>query len=523
MKEDISVNSSDVDSLLQVQPVRTTGTVSVCGESIGYTAVAGVLPVDGDRDLASTPIVAMSYTAYFADGTSAADRPLAFIYDGGPGSSTIWMHMGGIGPRRVVTADHTATRPAPYELRNNPYCPLNVMDLVFVDAPGTGFGRLLPTGSDPTARIAARREIAKAVWGIRQDASTFAKFVVQFLSEYGRWNSPKLLFGESYGTMRSAVLANMLQEEAGVSLNGLIMLSQVLSYNDLVDNPSPGNDLAYVLALPSFAAAAWFHHATPVYDGKRLDDIVEDAQQFAKTTYAAALFDGNSIKPSVMRHVASKLHDLTGLKREYLLNARLRVSSQMFTHELLKDRGQIIGRPDARFSSPAVSSTREKSAYDPLVASIAHPCIAAFNEYSRGVLKFGTNMTYRAFIASDVPDFEWNYDIGAPGETAAPGEMEWPHVNVIQHLASAMSYNPSLKVMLNGGYYDLACPFYAATYQLEHLPIVESLRSNVSYSLYASGHTIYINEPSLEALHRNITAFVRRACSEVVAEARTTE
>lgn len=500
------VASASTLRLLHDQSATTSGSVTIDGTSIPYTAVAGTLVVDGTGKYSTTPSVAMGYFAYFKKGTNPSKRPITFIYDGGPGSSTIWMMMGGFAPERVVTNDNTITGPAPYTLVNNQYSLLNATDMVFIDAPGTGFSRLLPTGKSSAARAADRRRIARSVWGVSGDAQVFSRFITTFLSKYGRWNSPKYIFGESYGTTRSAVLADILEQQDGVDLNGVIMQSQVLSYHDEADHPAPGDDMAYVLVLPSYAATAWYHRKLPKYDSDGLNVVLDKAIRFATTAYRAALFQGNTLSASARRAVASQLHDLIGLPTSYLMKARLRVSSTMFTHELLSKGGQVTGRPDTRFAGYAMSPLAERTIYDPLIASISSPYNATFNTYVRHTLNFGRGMRYRLFIGPRVPDFSWNNNIpAAPGER---GNFGSGGVNVIQYLADAMIFNPHLKVMLNGGFYDVACPFYAAIYQFTHLPIPQRLESNITYAFYPSGHTIYVHVPSLARLHANITNFI---------------
>jgi carboxypeptidase C (cathepsin A) len=482
----------------------TTGTVTVEGKSISYKAVAGTLVIDGTGAKESTPEVAMSYFAYFKQGVDPSKRPITFIYNGGPGSSTVWLHMGAWGPKRVVTSDDTHTPAAPYQLVNNDYSLLDASDLVFIDMPGTGFGRLLPQGKDDDARAQDRKQLAKKIWGIDGDAQTFSHFITQFLSTYNRWNSPKYLFGESYGTTRSAVLSYILQNDDNVDLNGVILLSQILNFGTSVDGADmdPGNDLPYVLALPTYTATAWYHHKLPKYNGDKLGPLLRDSIEFAKTEYRQALYAGSTLSAAQKRAVAEKLHDFTGLPVAYLLQADLRVTGGMFEHELQNGADITTGRLDTRFSGPTMDPLGKESDYDPQSAAISSAYVSAFNSYVRNDLKFGDGMKYRPSVYG-ADDFDWDFKHKQPGMHFA-----WPTVNVSRDLAAAMKYNPDLKVMLNGGFYDLATPFYAAVYEEEHLPIPESLRKNITYAFYPSGHMVYAHIPSLKQLHDNVAKFI---------------
>ncbi|MBS0383018.1 MAG: peptidase S10 [Proteobacteria bacterium] len=505
-----SENSTPPESLTQrlMKPLEstTTGTVTVEGKSISYKAVAGTLVINGTGAKESTPEVAMSYFAYFKQGVDPSRRPVTFIYNGGPGSSTVWLHMGAWGPKRVVTNDDTHTPAAPYQLVNNDYSLLDASDLVFIDMPGTGFGRLLPQGKDDAARMADRKELAKAIWGVDGDAQAFSRFITQFLSKYNRWNSPKYLFGESYGTTRSAVLSAILEEQDNVDLNGVILLSQILNFGTSIDGPGadPGNDLPYVLALPTYSATAWYHHKLPKYDGDKLGQLLKDSIAFAKGEYRDALYAGSTLDPAKEKAVAEKLHEFTGLPVAYLLKANLRVSGGMFEHELQINDDLATGRLDTRFSGPEMDPMAKESYYDPQSAAISSAYVSAFNSYVRNDLKFGQDMSYRP----DLYDANFNWDMKHRTPGAPPWDDGSGTLNVMIDLADAMKYNPNLKVMLNGGFYDLATPFYAAIYEEDHLPIPQSLRKNISYAFYPSGHMVYAHIPSLKQLHDNVAAFI---------------
>jgi carboxypeptidase C (cathepsin A) len=498
-------NDSLVQRLSTPMSSTTHGTVTVEGKSISYEAVAGTLVIDGTGSKESTPEIAMSYFAYFKQGTDPSKRPITFIYNGGPGSSTVWLHMGAWGPRRVVTNDHTHTPAAPYQLVNNDYSLLDASDLVFIDMPGTGFGRLLPQGKDDDARAKDRKDLAKQIWGIDGDAESFAHFITQFLTRYDRWNSPKYLFGESYGTTRSAVLSNILQTEYDVDLNGVMLLSQILNFGLSIDGAdmNPGIDMSYVLALPTFAATAWYHHKVPKFNNGGLAPLLKEATRFATTDYEQALSAGSTLSAARKQQIAEKLHDYTGLPVDYLLKADLRVTGGMFEHELMNDSDTTTGRLDARFSGPTMDPLGKESDYDPQSAAISAAYVAAFNSYVRNDLKFGEGMKYRPSVYG-ADDFRWDWKHRAPGQRYSRGGTP----NVMLDLAVAMKYNPDMKVRLFGGFYDLATPYYTAIYEMQHLPIPEKLQKNISYGFFPSGHMVYAHTPSLKKLHDDAVQFI---------------
>jgi carboxypeptidase C (cathepsin A) len=480
---------------VQSESATSTGSVDVEGRHIDYKAVVGTLVLNGDGDEETKPIVSMFYAAYFKTGADAGKRPITFIYNGGPGSATVWLHMGAFGPRRVVTRDDSHTPAAPYRLVNNDYSLLDASDLVFIDAPGAGFSRLVADEKDETKRGALMKERRKHFYSVDGDGHAFAKFITTFLSKYDRWNSPKYLFGESYGTTRSAVVANILTNEDAVDLNGVILLSQILSFDTSIDGPesNPSVDLPYVLGLPTFAATAWYHHKLPQAPAE-LDPFLKEVEQFALGEYASALLAGNTLAPERRQAIAQKLHQYTGLPVDYLLKANLRVSGGMFEHELQADDDTTTGRLDTRFSGPSLDPLGKESEYDPQSSAISAAYIATFNDYVRRQLKFGQDRQYRLFADVDHWDFSHH--------------KNQQSLNVMTDLATAMKTDPGLKVFMNGGYYDLATPFFAAEYELDHLPIPDKLRGNISTALYPSGHMVYAHEESLKALHDNVARFI---------------
>jgi len=489
----------------------TQGTVDVGGQHIAYTAVAGTLTVgatdvqdaqlglDGKAQAGSQlalnepkdakdlpPVARMFYVAYFKKDAKAEDRPITFFYNGGPGSSTVWLHMGSLGPKHVVTVGDQHLPAAPYKMVDNAFSLLDTSDLVFIDMPGTGFGRLL--GKDPE----------KAFWGVDEDANAFARFIARFVTKYNRWNSPKYIFGESYGTTRSAVLASILENHQGIDLNGVILLSQIFNFTTDIDFPSgnPGVDLPYELALPTYAATAWYHKKLPTQPAA-LEPFLKDAEEFAMGPYAHALALGTDLGKEEKEQVAEKLHEFIGLPVAYLLKGNLRISGGEFEKTLQDDQDLTTGRLDTRFSGPHLDPLSQGAEYDPQSSAISSAYISLFNDYVRKDLKYGEGQTY-------LPD-------------ALFGGTQWNLVhkgfplglNVSNDLAEAMKTNPRLRVMVNGGYYDLATPFFAAVYEEKHLPIPQSLVKNIEYDWYESGHMVYVRDESLKQLHDRVAAFIK--------------
>ncbi|MGH8121742.1 MAG: S10 family peptidase, partial [Rudaea sp.] len=498
-----------VDHVALAQPQSSTseGSVTVEGKRIDYKAVAGTLVLHGSGDKEDEPQISMFYAAYFEKGVDAAKRPITFLYNGGPGSATVWLHMGAFGPKRVMTADDTHTPAAPYQLVNNDYSLLDASDVVFIDAPGTGFSRLIADDPDQAKREEQMKKRKKAIYGVDGDAHAFARFIGQFLSTYARWNSPKYLFGESYGTTRSAVVANILENEDSVDLNGVILLSQILSFDTSVDGPqfNPGIDLPYELALPTYAATAYYHHKLPQQPAA-LEPFLREVEHYATGDYAQALMAGWSLDAEQKQVVAKKLRQYTGLPLAYLLKANLRVNGHMFEHELQAGEDTTTGRLDTRFSGPSIDPmAKEEDDYDPQSSAISSAYVSAFNDYVRSQLKFGEGKQYR-------PEGDGIYDLWDNTHKASgvDGDKTRTAINVMPDLAMAMKTNPNLKVFVNGGYYDLATPYFAADYEDHHLPIPASLDGNLSFAWYPSGHMVYAHLPSLKALHDNVAAFINK-------------
>jgi carboxypeptidase C (cathepsin A) len=369
-------------------------------------------------------------------------------------------------------------------MADNPNSLLDVSDLVFIDMPGTGFGRL--NGKDAQ----------KAFWGIDEDAGAYARFIERFVSKYSRWNSPKFIFGESYGTTRSAVLADLLENKYDTDLNGVILLSQIFNFTTDIDGPgtNPGVDLPYELSLPTYAATAWYHKKLPTQPAA-LEPFLKDVEEFAMGPYTHALAQGTDVGADEKQQVAEKLHEYTGLPVPYLLKANLRVSGPEFEKTLQDDSDMTTGRLDTRFSGPNLDPLSQNAEYDPQSSAISSAYVSLFNDYVRRDLKYGDGQTY-------VPDVygEEHRDFKHNGSETT--------VNVAPDLAEAMKTNPRLKVMVNGGYYDLATPFFIAQYEDKHLPIPQGLAKNIEYDWYESGHMVYVRDECVKQLHDRVAAFI---------------
>jgi len=495
----------------------TQGAIDAGGQHIAYTAIAGTITVGAtDTDDAqlgpdgkplpgsqlalsapkepadAAPVAHMFYVAYFKTGANAENRPITFFYNGGPGSATMWLHMGSLGPKYVETAGDTHLPGAPYKLIDNTDSLLDVSDEVFIDMPGTGFGRL------------AGKDAGKAFWGVDQDAEAFARFIARFLVKYGRWNSPKFLFGESYGTTRSAVLANILENEKSVDLNGVMLLGEIFSFPMATGAPRPGMDLPYELALPTYAATAWYHKKLSP-EPAALDPFLKEVEEFALGGYMHALAEGNNLSDAEKQSVAEKLHDYTGLPVDYLIKADLRVTASEFEKTFDDQEGMTTGRYDTRFLGPTLDPLSEGSEYDPQSAAISSAYFSLVNLYLRQNLKYGEGQTYLPHALFDGAG--WNMARTGPGG----GFRSAIGLNVSADLADAMKTNPRLKVMVNDGYYDLATPFFAAEYEEEHLPIPASLTKNIEYDWYEAGHMAYIRDECRKQLHDRVAAFIKSA------------
>lgn len=459
------------------------------GQAIAYTARAGTITLRNTDDQITAR---MFYVAYTKDGANLTHRPVTFFYNGGPGSSTIWLRMASYGPVRVALKDGYATPPAPYNLLDNRDSLLDKTDMVFVDAPNTGYSRVLGYGK-PADFI-----------GVDQDGRAFTQFIQRYLSQFDRWNSPKFLFGESYGTTRDAVLVNMLQD-ANVQFNGVVFLSAVLNFG-LTGlggfEPIGGGDYAYVLYLPSEAAAAWYHRRVPNRPAD-LHTFLAQAQAFANGEFLHALAAGDQISPYERDHAVAQLHRFTGLSEQYLRNAKMRVPYYAFEKELLRDQDRIIGRYDARYALYDQDRAGDFAQADPSDVGMNSAVVSSWNQYVRDRLHFNSNSQYRATSYGPVLGARW--DMHHNGQS--------PPVNVVPDLASAMTENPNLRVFLAGGYYDFATPYWAAYYTFEHMDVPPAIQHNITYGFYPSGHMVYLNPASRVNFKRDLNRWYDAALS----------
>jgi carboxypeptidase C (cathepsin A) len=491
----------------------TEGSVTVGGKSIAYKAVAGLITVgasdsqdamlgldgkwlpDSGMDVPAkaedAPATArMFYTAYFAKGVDAGPRPVVFFYNGGPGSATMYLRMASMGPVRVVLDDTHHPVGGPYKIVPNEYSLLDVADIVFIDAPGTGYSRV--TGQNAF----------KSFYGIDEDAAAFDRFIRRFLSKYDRWTSPKFLFGESYGTTRDAALSAVLQQH-GVDLNGVVFLSQILSFDNSADGAdgNPGTDNGFYLALPSFAATAWYHHKVPNQPAQ-LEPFLHEVEQFSLGEYAAALLQGADLDQAKKAAIAAKLESYTGIPAALWMKANLRINGGEFSKYLQDGSDITTGRLDSRFEGPHMDPLSAAADYDPFTESIESAIVSSMNTYAHDTLKFGENMTYKQ-SARD-PGFNWDMKHSTPG-----GGWPGTSTNVSADIAYTMKVNPKMHVLLMGGYFDLGTLYFGATYEMKHLPIPASLQKNIEYKFFPTGHMVYVNEEALHGLHDRTAQFIK--------------
>ncbi len=474
----------------QEQSSVTEHTIRVNGQVIPYKATAGTTLLTNDKDEPIGLMYAVAYTR--SDVTDLSKRPVAFLYNGGPGSATMWLHMGAFGPRRAYTVDGQFTPPAPYRLVDNPETLLDKTDLVFIDAMGTGYSHLTGKGK------------ATDFYGIDEDAASFAQFIVKYLSKNDRWNSPKFLIGESYGTFRSAVLGNLLQQRYSVHLNGICLISSVLDLASITFEN--GDDRPFVYYLPSYAATAWYHDAL-ANKPPDLAKFIQEARDYAKGEYATALFKGATLPAAEKAAVAKKLSYFTGLSEDYLMKADLRVSLGQFNVELLRKRGLTSGRIDSRFTGYTFDLLSEGMEGDPEGPAVGGAFTALINQYNHDELKFGKDLEYHNTSGGGG---QWNWKRQRRGFGGFfPGAP-----NVQDDLAAAMITNPDLQVEVENGYYDMATPFFATEFTMEHLGLPAALQKNLDLKYDESGHMMYLHDASRKALHDNVAAFIDRATTK---------
>jgi carboxypeptidase C (cathepsin A) len=454
------------------------------GRSMAYTATAGTLTV---RDDEGKPTLSMFYVAYTAGDGRDTHRPVTFLYNGGPGSSSMWLHMGSLAPVRVVTDSPAATRGPPFQVVDNNESLLDKSDLVFLDAPGAGFSR--PLGDTKLA----------AFWGTDPDIDAFARGVERYLTIYDRWNSPKFIFGESYGTTRSAGLSYRLSQD-GVQLNGVVLLSSILNYG----RRSPGFDQEMINYLPSYAAAAAYHNrlASPPAD---VLAFLREVREFARGPYALALAQGQNLPDADRQAIAQKMSAYTGLSVDYILRADLRVGPSDFREELLRDRRLMLGRYDARFTGYDTDALGENPEYDPSDTGITGAFVSAFHHYLTTDLGYLTDMTYRPTYYSAGIQWDFNH---RPPRSMYGGTNQ---ADVALDLSAAMRESPHMLLYSLNGLYDFATPFFGTEYDLAHMQLPPNLRGNVRFAYYPSGHMVYLNTEALKAMKADLARFYDEA------------
>src|ERR1700733_11498034 len=463
----------------EVPPIITHHTITVSGKALAYTATTGRLPLKrADGKIEGE----MFFVAYTLDGQDAARRPLTFAFNGGPGSASVWLHMGALGPKRVVLQQNGFMPAAPYRVEDNPDTLLDRSDIVMVDAMATGYSR------------AANAELTKKFLGVKGDVQAFGEFIRLYLSRYERWSSPLFLLGESYGTTRAAGLSGYLADH-GISFNGVTLLSMAVDFQTLEWNKS--NDLPYILLLPTFNMIAGYHHKLAADLTQDAAKTREEVVRWAATDYALALGKGDTMTPDEHRKIVGQLSRYTGLRPEVIEAHDLRIDVPTFDRELLLDQKLIAGRLDGRFTSP--NPDEDRGFYDPTSAAILPPYTSAFNNYLRTELNYKSDAPYRVF-AHDQPGFRtWDWGNAEQGFPSTAGGLR-----------SAMIKNPYMKILVMEGYYDLATPFAAANWTMDHLNLDAKYRQNISFATYNAGHMVYVDRAEHDKMKKDLVDFMDR-------------
>ena len=463
---------------------KSKQTVTIEGNIITLDVTAGTTQL---RNIDNEPIALFGFTSYIKEGVKdAASRPIIFAFNGGPGSSSYWLHMGVMGPRRISVNDPDITPAAPYQLVNNDQSMLDVADLVMIDPVGTGLSVAIGEGKN------------EDFWGVDGDIESISRFIRQFLIENGRINSPKYLLGESYGTFRNAGIMAHLQDQ-GIALNGVIMVSAVFDLRQLLF--PPGDDLPYVVHFPTYAATAWYHGKVDNKGGS-IDDFIDEVREFTKNEYAPALFAGDQLSAKRRDDIASKLSEYTGLDKKYWLNGDLRVKASEFFAELLRDEGRTVGRLDSRFTGFNQDLLSQSAHYDPQSKAISHAYTAGFFDYFYNQLGVDKTMHYQTSAGSR-EGFKWDW--------THRGNSAWgaqAAISTAADMARAMTQNPNLKVLILNGYYDIATVFYGVEYTIDHLGLPPEIKKNIIMEYYEAGHMMYTHRPSLEKFRADVLAFI---------------
>ena len=460
---------------------KTEHEITVNGTRIPYTATAGTLVLKKED---GQPWASMFYVAYTrSDVQNMSKRPITFSFNGGPGSASIWLHMGALGPRRVDMGPEGEQPKPPYHLADNQDTALEFTDLVFIDPVSTGFSRPAP-GENPAQ-----------FHSFEGDLQSVAAFIRLYLVRSERWDSPKFLAGESYGTTRASALSQYLLNNDGIYLNGITLISSVLNFETISFNP--GNDLPYALFLPSYTAAAWYHKKLPKDLQSDLEKAVGESRRFAANEYSVALMKGDKLTAAERAQVVKQMARLTGLSEEFVEESNLRISMQRFAKELLRKDGKTIGRYDSRLEGADLDSAGDRPEYDPSYASVQGAFTAVFNEYIRKDLKYETDLTYEALTGKVQP---WSY-----------ARFENRYLDTAEMMRQAMTENPNLRVIIANGYYDLATPFFATEYTVNHIGLQPALSSHIGLTYCEAGHMLYTKKSCLDNLHKSMADFYQKA------------
>ncbi len=486
-KSDENSNSEPEDNLSVTQH-----SVTINGKELNYTATTGTMVLKEETDKeGEKPKASIFFVAYTLDDVEdTSKRPVTFSFNGGPGSSSVWLHLGVLGPRRVKPDEHGNPPQPPYQLTNNEFSILDKTDLVFIDPVSTGFSRAVPG------------EEAKQFHGFQKDIESVGNFILLYLGRYQRWRSPKFLIGESYGTTRACGLSGYLQDKRGMYLNGIMLVSVVLNFQTI--RFAAGNDLPYILFLPTYTATAYWHNRLDQLETDTEDSfekILEDVREFALGDYTLALMQGSNLSDRRRQAIVKKLATYTGLSTDYIEKTDLRIKINRFCKELLRDEGETVGRFDSRFKGIDRDSAGENYEYDPSSAVIQGAYTATLNDYVRGDLQFESDLPYEILSGRVHP---WNY-----------GGHQNEYVNVADTLRKAMTTNPALKVYVANGYFDLATPFLASEYTFTHLGLDESLQDNITMAYYGAGHMMYVDMDELKKMKADMDAYLDATLSDL--------
>ncbi|HKP28820.1 MAG TPA: hypothetical protein VJU15_05440 [Gemmatimonadales bacterium] len=458
------------------KPVVTKHQITIGGKVRKYTVTAGLMPIKNDQGATEAQ---MFYMAYTMDGAEPGTRPLMFSFNGGPGSSSVWLHLGALGPRRVKMESDGWMPASPYQLVDNDQTWLEFTDLVFIDPVGTGYSR------------AATQELGKKFWGLEGDVRSVGEFIRLYLSRNTRWSSPLYVVGESYGTTRAAALSEHLVNR-GIALNGVILVSTILNFGTA--DFGTGNDLPYALHIPTYTATAWYHKKLAPELQADLRKTLTEVENWATGEFLVTLARGDKLSAEERRAAAEKLARYTGLSRSFVEQSNLRIELGRFDAELLRDQGKTVGRLDARFTGVNGMTGSERPDFDPSMAAIRPPYTAMFNDYVRRDLGYSSDLEYYILGGG----------IGAPWNFGSDNE----YVDVGERLRSAWARNPHMRLFVAFGYYDAATPYYAAEYSISHLRLPAEQRAKISTGYYEAGHMMYIHVPSLGKLAGDVKAFV---------------